>query len=108
MLQFLRPHQVVHEFTAHIEHRRRAHHNDKEDQAQGHRQHVQHRIHPNARIVLDDVQPDQVRGHEREQDLDPMAARWELTERREQLQHNEDHDVRVQDVVQPSAIMNRD
>lgn len=102
-LQLLRPHDVAQELSRQIEHRSGRHNDDKEDESQGKGQHIQHGIDPNARHMFDDVQPDEVAGHEEGQTSDARLATRVLAEGREQFQQDKDDNVRVQDMVQPTG-----
>ena len=102
-LQFLCPHNVAEKLSGQVEHRGGRNHDNKENDAQGSWKDVQHRIDPDSRDVFDNVQPHQVTSHEDRESRDSCLATGILTERREQLQEDKDHNVCVQDVVQPAT-----
>lgn len=63
-LQLLSPDDIGEEFTGQVEDRGGRNHHHKEHNSQRSGQNVQHGIDPEARDVLDDMQPDQIAGHE--------------------------------------------
>lgn len=79
-LQLLRPDDIAEELAGQVEDRCGRDHHHKEHNPQGSVQHIQNWINPNARDVLDDVQPDQITSHEHRQGSDTSLTARILSE----------------------------
>lgn len=99
----LGPDGVVEELAQQIQRQCESDDGDKEEDALGQLQDLQHRVYPHAGIVLHHMDPHQVGAHKGGQSGQALTTLRIRTVRGEQFQDDEDHNVCVQDMVQPAV-----
>lgn len=107
LFDLLHPHLLVGELAEDVKPDGEHEAQQEEDDSLRQVENIQDRVHPNVRLVLNHVNPAEVRGHE-----DPQAGKSGLPRRVvaewcEQLHDDEDHNVRVHDVVQPAKTLKK-
>jgi hypothetical protein len=105
VFDLLNPNLFVGEFAEEVKENGEHEADEEKDDAHGERQLFEDGVDPDVRLVLDDVNPSEIGCHEEGETDEACFSARILAERREHLHDDEDHDVRVHDVVQPAKIV---
>ena len=100
-LERLRPQYIIQLLPEDVQPDREPQQRHEEPHPPGQIQHVQHRVHPNVCVRVDDVQPHQVAQHEGGEYGQTDFPGGVFPETSVELGEDEHHDVGVHDVVQP-------
>lgn len=103
LFQFRGPDFVVEILAEEIEAQSKNQNHNEEYDALREVEDIEHRIDPLARYVFDDVNPDEISGHEQGQTSQTGFTRWILPERGDHFQKDENNNIRVHHMIQPAT-----
>lgn len=103
LFQFGGPDFVVEIFAEEVEAQTEYQNHNEEYDALREIKDIEHRIHPLAREMFDDVNPNEVCAHEERQSGQCGFSRWILPECGAYFQNDEDDNIRVHHMIQPAA-----
>lgn len=99
--QLPRPNLHIHELAHSIQEHGKPNVRHKENQSHWQSQHLQNRINPHTRHVINDIDPNEICEHERGQTAETGHFWWILPKRTEHFHNDTNQYIAVQDVVQP-------
>lgn len=102
MLDLLDPYLFVHELAENVKADGEDETQEKEEDSLWQVQDVENWVHPNVGLVLDHMNPAEVSGHENAEPSESGFSARIIAVRCKHLHNDEDHDVSMHNVVQPS------